>query len=188
MAALGVERLLGSRSILARALPAVAGAHVVVGGASLDAEGNPLLVLDAAPLIEVIQKGRTTPIQAGQHKLPLLVVDDSLTTRMVEQNILESAGYQVETANSGEEALRVAHLHKHALFLVDIEMPGMDGFEFISRAHGDPVLRDVPSILVSSRSSPADKRHGEEVGARAFFAKSEFDQTHFLETVAQLVE
>jgi two-component system chemotaxis sensor kinase CheA len=106
---------------------------------------------------------------------------------MVEQNLLESAGYEVETASSGEEGIRMAHLRKHSLFLVDVEMPEMDGFEFISRAHNDPLLRDVPSILVSSRTAAADKIHGEEVGARAYFAKGEFDQARFLETVAQLV-
>jgi two-component system chemotaxis sensor kinase CheA len=49
------------------------------------------------------------------------------------------------------------------------------------------LLRETPSILVTSRSSPADRRRGEEVGARAYIVKSEFDQTRFLETIRQLV-
>lgn len=187
-AAIGVEKLLGIRSVLVRPLPAIAGAEAVVAGASLDAEGIPVVVLDAAPLIDAVRRGTATSADAGQHTLPVLVIDDSLTTRMVEQNILESAGYQVETASSGEEAIRRAHLHQYCLFLVDIEMPGMDGFEFISQAHIDPLLRDVPSVLVSSRSSPADRRRAEELGARAYFVKSEFDQKQFLETVTRLVQ
>jgi two-component system, chemotaxis family, sensor kinase CheA len=186
-AAIGVEKLLGIRSVLVRPLPTIAGAEAVVAGASLDAEGIPVVVLDAAPLIDAVRRGAATSSQAGQRTLPVLVIDDSLTTRMVEQNILESAGYQVETASSGEEAIRRAHLHQYCLFLVDIEMPGMDGFEFISQAHIDPLLRDVPSVLVSSRSSPADRRRAEELGARAYFVKSEFDQKQFLETVTHLV-
>lgn len=186
MAALGVEKLLGTRAVLSRALPSITGAHTVIAGASLDAEGNPMLVLDVGPLVEVIQKGRSEPARTDQRTRHLLIVDDSLTTRMVEQNILESAGYEVETASSAEEGLRMAHLNKPSLFLVDIEMPGMDGFEFISRVHNDPVLRDVPAITVSSKSSSIERRRAEEVGARAFFDKGEFDQARFLETVAHL--
>jgi len=118
---------------------------------------------------------------------PVLVVDDSLTTRMVEQSILESAGHQVEVARSGEEAMEKARTRPYSLFLVDVEMPGMDGFEFVSRTRGDPVLRDIPAVLVTSRSSPEDRIRGEQAGARAYIVKSEFDQGHFLQTIQQLV-
>jgi two-component system chemotaxis sensor kinase CheA len=115
------------------------------------------------------------------------VIDDSLTTRMVEQSILESAGYAVELATSGEEALEMALARRYSLFLVDVEMPGIDGFEFVSRTKADPALRDVPAILVTSRASAEDRRRGQESGARAYIVKSEFDQNHFLKTIQQLV-
>jgi two-component system chemotaxis sensor kinase CheA len=70
---------------------------------------------------------------------------------------------------------------------VDVEMPGMNGFDFIAQTQGDTVLRSVPSILVTSRNSPEDLRRGEEVGARAYIVKSEFDQGHLLETIRKLV-
>jgi two-component system chemotaxis sensor kinase CheA len=117
----------------------------------------------------------------------VLVVDDSLTTRMLEQSILESAGYVVDLAVSGEEALEKARAAPYALFLVDVEMPGMDGFAFIERIRADPRLRDVPSILVTSRMSPEDRQRGREVGAQGYVVKSEFDQGVLLERIRTLV-
>jgi two-component system chemotaxis sensor kinase CheA len=106
---------------------------------------------------------------------------------MLEQSILESAGYDVDLATSAEEALEKARRRRYALFLVDVEMPGMDGFAFVERTRGDPTLRDVPAILVTSRTSPEDRRRGEQVGARAYIVKSEFDQADLLERIRKLV-
>ena len=186
--AVGVARLLGTGTILARPLPPLAAANAVIAGGSLDAEGNPLLVLNPAALMRATR----APRQRAEHAAvappaPILVIDDSLTTRMVEQTLLESAGHRVECAASAEEALERAHRRHYSLFLVDVEMPGMDGYQFVASARNDPLLRDVPSILVTSRGAPADRRRGEEAGARAYIAKSEFDQTRFLEIIRQLV-
>jgi two-component system chemotaxis sensor kinase CheA len=115
-----------------------------------------------------------------------MVIDDSLTTRMLEKSILESAGYEVELAISGEEALQKARQRTYDVFLVDVEMPGMDGFEFVAQTRSNPALSAAPCILVTSRDSPHDKRRGEEVGARAYFVKSEFNQTQLLQTIRQL--
>jgi two-component system, chemotaxis family, sensor kinase CheA len=189
MAAVGVEKILGIETVLVRSLPVVASAEAVVAGGCLDAEGNPLLVLDPAGLVDAAHRFRARPeTSAGSGRTPILVIDDSLTTRMVEQTLLESAGHLVDCATSAEEALEKAHARRYGLFLVDVEMPGMDGFQFIARAHDDPLLSSIPSILVSSRNSPEDHRHGEQVGANAYICKSEFDQGQFLETIRRLLE
>ena len=187
-AAIGVGRLLGTAVILVRSLPALAAADPVAAGAALDAEGNPLLVLDPKRLIEKARSMRPAEArEAGVPRAPILIIDDSLTTRMVEQSVLESAGHRVECATSGEEAMEKAHQRRYSLFLVDVEMPGMDGYQFVARAHDDPLLREIPAILVTSRSSAADRKRGQEAGARAYIAKSEFDQGQFLETIRRLV-
>jgi two-component system chemotaxis sensor kinase CheA len=118
---------------------------------------------------------------------PVLVVDDSLTTRMLERSILESAGYEVETAASAEEALAKARDTRYGLFLVDVEMPGMDGFTFIEQTKADPMLRDIPAILVSSRASPADRERGRQAGAAMHVAKGAFDQNELLDHIGKLV-
>jgi two-component system chemotaxis sensor kinase CheA len=187
LAAIGVARLMGTGTVLVRELPALAAAAKVVNGATLDNEGNPQLFLDPAGLVKAANQGHRQPKPRATPTAPVLVIDDSLTTRMVEQSILESAGYAVELATSGEEALEMALARRYSLFLVDVEMPGIDGFEFVSRTKADPALRDVPAILVTSRASAEDRRRGQESGARAYIVKSEFDQNHFLKTIQQLV-
>ena len=187
LAAIGVDRLLETAMVLVRALPSLAPAAKVVNGATLDNAGNPQLFLDPAGLVEAARRGRQRQRSHGTGTAEVLVIDDSLTTRMVEQGILESAGYRVELATSGEEALEMALAHRYSLFLVDVEMPGMDGFEFVSRTRADPILRDIPAILVTSRASPEDQRRGKEAGAHAYIVKSEFDQNYFLKTIEQLV-
>jgi two-component system chemotaxis sensor kinase CheA len=187
-AAVGVDRLRGTSTILLRPIPAFAGVDPVVAGAALDAEGNPQLVLDPAALVLAASSGRASPIQSAPPRIPvILVIDDSLTTRMLEQSILETAGYEVHLATSAEEALEKARIEDYDLFVVDVEMPGMDGFEFVARTRAMPTLSDVPCILVTSRNSPEDKKRGEEAGARAYVVKGEFDQAQLLQTIRQLI-
>jgi two-component system, chemotaxis family, sensor kinase CheA len=186
--AIGVDRLIGSANVLMRPLPALIAVSPVVAGAALDAEGNPQLVLDPYGLVLAAEgQTATAPLEEGSQRAPVLVVDDSLTTRMLEQSILESAGYEVELAACAEEGLEKARATQHSLFIVDVEMPGMNGFEFIKAVRTDPLLRDVPAILVTSRNGPEDRRRGEAAGAQAYIVKGEFDQDQLLATLRRLV-
>jgi two-component system chemotaxis sensor kinase CheA len=187
LAAVGVDRLLGAARLVARPLPELAPASAVVAGASLDAEGNPQLVLDPDGLVAAAQRGDAADMEQRSPARPVLVVDDSLTTRMLEQSILESAGYEVDVATSGEEALESAHRKRYALILVDVEMPGMDGFTFVERVRADPVLHDIPAILVTSRSAPEDLQRGRDAGAHGYIVKSEFDQAKLLAMIRPLI-
>ncbi|MGI5242550.1 hybrid sensor histidine kinase/response regulator [Dactylosporangium sp. CA-139066] len=188
--AAGADRLLGTSTLVVRPLPDLAPATAVVGGVSMDAEGNPRIVLDPAGLAAAAAGTRPTgaavPLADAVPPDPILVVDDSLTTRMLERSILESAGYRVEVAASAEEALERVRHRRYALFLVDIDMPGIDGFTFVERTRADPDLRDVPAILVSSRGSAEDRRRGLDAGAAAYIVKSEFDQEELLGHIRDL--
>jgi two-component system, chemotaxis family, sensor kinase CheA len=186
-AAVGVDRLLGGRTVVIRPLPAVAGALAVVAGATLDALGNPEVVLDGDALVASVQRSAGVSASPKAPSRPILVIDDSLTTRMLEQSILESAGYQVALATSGEEGLEKARANPYALFLVDVEMPGIDGFTFIDRVRHDPALAHVPAVLVSSRNAPEDLARGKEVGAHGYIVKGRFDQRELLGLIERLV-
>jgi two-component system chemotaxis sensor kinase CheA len=188
LAAVAVDRLIGVANVVVRPLPALVVAERWVAGASLDAEGVPRLVLDPDAFVETVRGAALPEAPALARDKPcILVTDDSLTTRMLEQSILESAGYEVDLATSAEEALEKAAKRRYGLFLVDVEMPGMDGFSFVERTRADPAQRDVPAILVSSRNAPEDKRRGEEAGASAYVVKSEFDQTRLLAIIERLL-
>ncbi len=187
VAAIGVERLLGATNVVMRPLPELAPVTSIVAGASLDVEGNPQLVLDPESLVAEAQGAATARPEPEETRYSILVIDDSLTTRMLERSILESAGYTVELAMSGEEGMEKASRGHYALFLVDVEMPGIDGFTFIEQIRASPELRHIPAILVTSRAFPEDLQRGRDVGAQGYIIKSEFDQGALLERIRELV-
>jgi two-component system chemotaxis sensor kinase CheA len=185
-AVIGVERLLGVANIVVRPLPQAASADAVIAGASPDAEGVPRLVLEPQALLAAALAARVEEQAAGAgSQPPILVIDDSLTTRALEQSILESAGYEVDLATSAEEGLLKARKRRYGLFLVDVEMPGMDGYGFIRAIRADPGLCATPAILVTSLNGAEDRRRGVEAGAQAYVVKSEFNQVHVLQTIRQ---
>jgi two-component system chemotaxis sensor kinase CheA len=179
--------LLGTSEVVVRSLPPELAPDPAVVGASLDVEGNPELAFDAEGLVRAARATSTTTAAPERERLPILVVDDSLTTRMLEQSILESAGYEVELATSGEEALDKARQRVFGAFVVDVEMPGMDGYEFVTLTRQDTVLRNVPAILVTSRGAKEDRARGEAAGATAYIVKGEFDQALLLQTIQRTV-
>jgi len=185
--ALGIDRILGTSDVAIRRVPELAPFLPILAGLSVLGDGEARPVLDPDALVHEARRFRPCEAAPTAPRHPVLVVDDSLTTRMLEQSILESAGYEVELATCAEEALELAHKRRYALFLVDVEMPGMDGFEFISRIRADASLRDIPAILITSRGAAEDRQRGLEVGAQAFVVKSEFDQRQLLARIAGLV-
>ncbi len=185
--ALGVDRLLGTKTVVTEPVPEGTRTSPGLSGVARDADGTPRFLLDPAWL-HAAAGTRADPVdEEPDPALPILVIDDSLTTRMLERSVLESAGYEVDLATSGEEGLERARARRYALFLVDVEMPGMDGFTFIETIMSDAELRTVPAVLVTSRNSPEDRARGTKVGARAHIVKSEFDQVALLELISKLV-
>jgi two-component system chemotaxis sensor kinase CheA len=186
-AAIGVDKLRGTARVVVRPLSAKVPPSPLLGGVSLDAEGNPQLVLDPQGLVSAAPRIAREIDNSETTQTKILVVDDSLTTRMLEQSILESAGYAVDTAASGEEGLEAARRKTYALMLVDVEMPGIDGFTFVEQVRADPALHSIPVILVTSRNAPEDIRRGEDVRANGYVVKGEFNQTKLLSMIRPLV-
>jgi two-component system chemotaxis sensor kinase CheA len=117
----------------------------------------------------------------------ILVVEDSITARMLVKNILESAGYAVKTAVDGLDAITLLRTEPFDAVVSDVEMPRMDGFDLTARVRADKKLSDLPVVLVTARASQEDREHGAEVGADAYIVKSSFDQSNLLEVVRRLV-
>jgi two-component system chemotaxis sensor kinase CheA len=191
-----VDDLAGEQEIviknLGRQLAKVSG----FAGATLLGTGQVILVLHVADLIKLAARTRPRVMMANveeekvssDERKTILVVDDSITTRTLEKNILEAVGYEVKLATDGREALGVlATAGLPHLIVSDINMPRLDGFELTSRVKQDARYADIPVILVTSLDSPADKARGIEVGADAYIVKSSFDQGNLLDTIEQLV-
>jgi len=191
--AVGVERLLGTQTVVAKGL----GEHVHnisgVIGATILGSGLPALILDLGRLMQDRPAGsphdRELSASAAIENEPVsvLVIDDSMTTRMMEQSILESAGYRVDCAVSAEDALVKIEDTTYRLFVVDVEMPGMNGFELTRALRQDERFAKTPIIIVTSLAKDEHRREGLEAGANAYIAKREFDREYLIETVERLV-
>lgn len=114
----------------------------------------------------------------------VLVVDDTLTARMLLTNILASGGFAVTTAADGVEALAIMANTNFDLVITDLEMPNMNGFELTQAIKQ---LSSTPVIIVTSMSSREERERGVAVGANAYFVKGSFDQTNLLEVIAALI-
>ena len=121
--------------------------------------------------------------EKGQEKKKLLVVEDSITSRTLLKNILEAAGYSVKTAIDGVAGYTELKSGPIDLVVLDVEMPRMNGFELTAKVRADSQLSDVPIVLVTSRSTRADREKGIDAGANAYIVKSNFDQNNLLEVV-----
>ncbi len=186
--ALGLDGLGDVRRIAVRSAPKLAGQLPMVSTITLDAEGRPRLVLDPETLrTALVDEAATGREVAVEEKLPILIVDDSLTTRMLEQSILEAHGYEVGLAASAEEGLQMARARRYGLVLVDVQMPGMNGFEFLGAIRSDPDLRELPAIMVTTLDRPEDRRRGLEAGAQDYIVKSEFGEDLLIGTIHDLI-
>jgi two-component system, chemotaxis family, sensor kinase CheA len=193
--ALLVDHVLGDREMIVKPLaPPLISVPNIAGGA-LGREGDIIMVLNVSDILENAltqkQQGRAITIEKEQVKQQshanILVVDDSITTRNLEQGILETAGYQVRAVSSGEEALDQLNREDFDLMITDVEMPGIDGFELTRRVRNGKRHADLPVVIVTSLGSEEDRRRGVEVKADAYIVKSSFHSSELLEIVGQLL-
>ncbi|MDD2302037.1 MAG: hybrid sensor histidine kinase/response regulator, partial [Eubacteriales bacterium] len=163
-----------------------------VSGAAILGGGEVVIILNVADLIKSAA-GRAMPAaMPAQTQEPVvanrvLVVDDSITTRTLEKNILQNAGYEVHVAVDGEEAWALIQSQPLDAIVADIDMPRMNGFDLTAKVKTDDRFKELPVILVSSLESPQDKIRGMEAGADSYIVKSGFDQAELLETIARLI-
>ncbi len=132
-----------------------------------------------------------TPVASHPKVQRILVVDDSITTRTLEKQILEHMGYAVAIAVNGREALELARREVRDapfdLVISDLMMPIMNGYELTAAIRADKSLETLPVVLVTSMDSPDDQRLGMEAGADAYVVKGQFDQDQLLATIRRLI-
>jgi two-component system chemotaxis sensor kinase CheA len=179
---------------LGRLLPRLA----LLAGASLEPDGSILLVLDVSGLVDRARwsrsggAGRAAPsptpaVPAPAGPASVLVVDDTTVVRELERSILEEAGYRVRTAADGRLALAALADTPADLVVTDVEMPNCDGLELTRAIRAQPALTGLPVVVVTSRSSDADRRLAMDAGADAYLVKGDLDRRTLLEVVGRLL-
>jgi two-component system chemotaxis sensor kinase CheA len=191
--ALIVDELLAEQEVLPKSL----GKHLrrvrYIAGATQLGDGSlvPILALEDIAKFGLAAEegfapaaGEAGPAASGSK---VLVVEDSITSRLLLKHILEGAGYQVDTAVDGLDALSRLRHEEFAAVVSDIEMPNMDGLALTERIRANPKTEDLPVILVTSLQSPEEKERGLRAGADAYVIKASFDQDNLLATVRRLI-
>ncbi len=164
-------------------------------GATLLGNGKVVPVLNA---IQLIDKANSTlsirPLSIDSEmeesiveKQHVLVVDDSITSRSLLSNIIETAGFIVKTTVDGFEAYKLLQEEVFDLVVSDIEMPRMNGFELTVKIRNDKKLSELPIILVTALEQPSDRQRGMESGANAYIVKSSFEQSNLIDAINRLI-
>jgi two-component system chemotaxis sensor kinase CheA len=188
--ALGIDLVVGEQEIVVKPLPYPLVRVRHVSGATILGSGRVVPILAVADLLHAASRPGPARVAAPVAEPPrkqrrVLIADDSLTTRTLERYILEAAGYEVELAGDGEEALAILLQRSCDVLVSDVEMPGLDGIALTAHVRSDPKLSDVPVILVTSLDSPTDRERGLQAGADAYIVKSSFDQDQLLRTIRE---
>jgi len=189
-----VDEILGEQEILVKSLGPQLARVRNVAGASMLGTGQVVPVLNVADLLKSAVNHVAAPLAAAAAEQPgqgirqsILVAEDSITSRSLLKNILESAGYAVTTAVDGMDAFTTLRTAAFDLVVSDVEMPRMDGFDLTARIRADRRLAELPVVLVTALESREHRERGIDVGASAYIVKSSFDQSNLLEIVRRLI-
>lgn len=186
-----VDRVLGEQELVLRPVGNAIAPPPYVYGCSVLGDGRALLVIDAVALVEQDQakSSATPPLQAVSHpssKL-VLVIDDSITVRQALATTLTEAEFRVVQASDGLDAIAQLQQHPDIQFITcDIEMPRLNGFEFLMRYKQEPRSSQVPVVILTSRSNEKHQQLARKLGASAYLTKP-FDPNQLIQLVHQLI-
>jgi len=190
--AFAVDAVLDEREVLVKRLTKPLSRVRNIDGATILGSGEVAPILNVSDLLKSARTAGATPgkpAAAVASAIPakrILVVEDSITSRMLLKGILESAGYDVKTAVDGIDAFTALRAERFDLVVSDVEMPRMNGFDLTVRIRAERTLAEVPVVLVTALESREDREHGIDVGANAYLVKSSLDQSDLLETLRRL--
>lgn len=189
---LGVDRLLDSRELLIKN-PGRYARHIRgVAGLSILGDGSVAVNLDMGQLLaregthRQVQRSQAAAIQApGAKELPgVLIVDDALSVRTSLMQLVQDAGFRVQAARDGIDAIDTLGSFNADIVLTDLEMPNMNGIELTSHIRGRDDLKSVPVIMITSRSQEKHRRLAEQAGVSRYITKP-YNEGDLLQTIRQ---
>jgi two-component system sensor histidine kinase and response regulator WspE len=192
-----VDRFLGERDLRVSPLDPRLGKVPDISSSSVLENGWPVLIVDVEDMIRSIDNmlsGRRLGKLASEvieHKVRaakrVLIVDDSITVRELERQLLENHGYIVDVAVDGVDGWNAVRSAHYDLVVSDVDMPRMDGIQLVRQIKEDGRLRAIPVVIVSYKDREEDRIRGLDAGANSYLTKSSFHDRTFLTTVADLI-
>ena len=179
--AICIDQVLGSREIVVKPVGPQVNSVPGIFGATIMGDGRVVVILDVAPLVRrqgalaretgAARPAAPAPVAAARRVPVVMVVDDSITMRKVTGRVLERNNMEVLTAKDGVDAVEKMAERVPDLVLLDIEMPRMDGYEVAQNMRSDPRLRDVPIIMITSRTGDKHRQRAMDIGVDRYLGK-----------------
>ena len=196
--ALQVDRLLGSSEIVVKTLGMQFSSVSGVSGATVMGDGSVVVILDPHALMReklalgmpnatLLEPAETPYGRDDEQEKVVMVVDDSVTVRKVTGRFLEREGFRGITAKDGAEALLTLQDHIPDVMLLDIEMPRMDGFEVASNMRSSSRLKDIPIIMITSRTGEKHRERAFNIGVDKYMGKP-YQEELLLNNIRELLE
>lgn len=192
-----VDEICGEEDLVVRPLDARLGSVPHIAAAAIRSDGAPVFVVDIDDLWrsvrQSLQVGRLLGVashHAAAHRSQrrrVLVVDDSITVREVERQLLLRRGYDVDVAVDGREGYNALRAGKYDLLVTDVDMPRMTGIELIRAVRKEAKFAELPIIIVSYKDREEDRLMGLEAGASAYLTKSSFQDDSLIRMVEDLI-
>ena len=194
--ALQVDHVLDSKEVVAKSLGPQFSEVRGVSGATILGDGSVVIILDVMALVRssagileqapVEVEDEHAPTPDTNHVKTVLIVDDSVTVRKVTSRLMERQGWEVETAKDGLDAVEQLQEIYPDVVLLDIEMPKMDGFEVLRTVRRDERLKDLPIIMITSRTGEKHMQQALDLGVNRYLGKP-FQEASLLSTIEEVL-
>jgi len=191
-----VDKCFGEQDLVVQAIPTKLGKVKDISTASILENGLSVLIIDIDDLFRSIEKlisdGMINDIDKSQDysstdSKSILVIDDSITVREVERNMLEAVGYDVDVAVDGMDGWHMINQNNYDLIITDIDMPRMNGIELIHKIKSKPRYKGMPIIVVSYKDRAEDRDDVFSAGADRYLTKGSFQDNSLREAVEDLI-
>ncbi|XOV86114.1 MAG: Hpt domain-containing protein [Pseudomonadota bacterium] len=189
--AMQVDRVIGSREVVVKSLGPQFNEVGGVSGATVLGDGSVVVILDVMALVRSADmrsagSADTTEVAPEAQVHTVMIVDDSVTVRKVTSRLMERQGWEVITAKDGVDAMNQLQDVYPDIVLLDIEMPRMDGFEVLRAVRRDERLKDLPIIMITSRTGEKHQQQALELGVNRYLGKP-FQEVNLLSTIDEVL-
>ena len=192
-----VDKFVGECDLVVRPIDSRLGKVPDISAVAVMLDGSPILIFDVEDLVrsvdKLLTKKRLGKLQTSDEEhneavtKRILVVDDSITVREMERKLIENKGFHVEVAVDGLSGWNAVRAEEFDLVVSDVDMPRMNGIEFVRQIKQHDELKKIPVIIVSYKDTEEHRLQGLEAGADYYLTKSSFQDDSFINAVVDLI-